>query len=184
MITPDIFSSHVFQFCRGISAEAVCLVPVEPQNGFEHRACVDNAKAMAARHGGSVVFGWHIVEWPGVYVEAQPHVVWRQDSGTLLDPTPHGMGFEQIAFLADPSLSESAIQQTISHALVDDPILHAFFEQGRLAQRDHTSTGVVSPQTAQRAGELLELLEAKYKSEPFPADTHAASSQNSSRSES
>ena len=42
-------------------------------------------------------------EWPGVYLEAEYHAVWRNPEGALVDLTPKDVPTKKILFLADPS---------------------------------------------------------------------------------
>lgn len=50
--------------------------------------CFWNVAAHVDRHGGGIVFGWSIHEWPHLFWEAQHHGVWRSPDGELVDITP------------------------------------------------------------------------------------------------
>ena len=48
------------------------------------------------------MIGWQVWEWPGLYLEAEFHAVWRSPSGQLIDLTPKEMPIHKILFLEDP----------------------------------------------------------------------------------
>jgi hypothetical protein len=118
VITPDISLVHVREFCRGISAAEVCYVSVQPRLGFECGNCFNNVDSVVSESGGSAVYGWHITEWPGVFIEAEQHSVWRQSDGSLLDPSPHSHGFSRAAFLPDSALGEREFRDNVNQPLI------------------------------------------------------------------
>ena len=55
------------------------------------------------RHGGEVVIGWALWEWPSLFVEAEFHSVWRAPNDSLLDISPKKTPAQKVLFLPDPS---------------------------------------------------------------------------------
>jgi hypothetical protein len=49
--------------------------------------CYWNVLCMIEDHGGELLFGWMIKHWPGLYLAAEHHAVWRCPGGQLLDVT-------------------------------------------------------------------------------------------------
>lgn len=47
--------------------------------------CYWNVERLVTQFGGSTCFGWLITTWPGVYVEAMHHAVWRMPDERLVD---------------------------------------------------------------------------------------------------
>jgi hypothetical protein len=167
VITPDISLVHVLEFCRSISAEAVCYVPVQPNHGCKDGDCFNNVDAVTRQHGGAAVIGWHIIEWPGVFIEAEHHAVWHQSSGQLLDPTPQVPTSGRIAFLADPSLGEWDFPNNRNQASTPDPAVKQFLEATADFRREYERSGVVPNQLVRRAQALRERLASRFGPEPF-----------------
>lgn len=66
--------------------------------------CFWNVADHAKEHGGEIVFGWSIHEWPHLFWEAQHHAVWRAPDGELIDITPPAApGGTATLFVEDPS---------------------------------------------------------------------------------
>jgi len=88
----DIVPSAVTEVIEALAAELGPLPPVHvtlrkddhaiygwPEDGIAEKIRAD---------GGSIRFGWRMREWPGVLLTAEPHAVWVDPEGTLIDVTP------------------------------------------------------------------------------------------------
>lgn len=63
-------------------------VALVPRTGMYPTArCYANVEGRVAKFGGSSEVGWAIRWFPGVYIEAMHHAVWRMPNNTLLDVT-------------------------------------------------------------------------------------------------
>ena len=101
MITPDIEAPHVRDFSERLCDSPLYYIRVNPPGGSEENRCERNVLAVVRKFGGKAIYGWHVSEWPGVYISGRHHVVWRSPDGQMIDATPHGMGFHHIAFIDD-----------------------------------------------------------------------------------
>ncbi|WP_371767512.1 hypothetical protein [Massilia sp.] len=84
------------------SAE-ILSVPITNQLAVGH--CYTNVQDWVSRNGGSSVYGWLLSVWPGQFVEATHHAVWRTPDGDLEDITAHAypaMTGEFSTFIIDP----------------------------------------------------------------------------------
>lgn len=70
--------------------------------------CYQNVRETVAKFEGEVQLGYAICLWPGKYIEALHHAVWRNPQGRLEDvtgPSYFGMEVGEIAFIPDNSIS-------------------------------------------------------------------------------
>lgn len=100
---PSAITGNVIRFCSSISPEQPVYVPVKPAPGAKPSFCFDNVAMQIKQRGGSVVYGWAIWHWPGMYFEAEHHGVCRNRAGKLLDVSPAVDGGDAILFLPDPT---------------------------------------------------------------------------------
>lgn len=49
--------------------------------------CYWNVQKQVERFGGEAIYGWLILQWPKLYVEALHHAIWKSPSGDLIDIT-------------------------------------------------------------------------------------------------
>ena len=56
--------------------------------------CYWNVAAVVESLGGEIAFGWMIKYWPGLYLTAVHHAVWKSDQGLLVDVTHRQPTFE------------------------------------------------------------------------------------------
>ncbi len=102
-VVPDGEDGHVQTFCdKVVPGQKVQRVRCEPDLTAPINECFDVVAAHVARHGGSPVLGWTLWEFPGAYIEAEFHCVWRAPSGILLDVVPRAEFHDEILFLPDP----------------------------------------------------------------------------------
>jgi hypothetical protein len=166
MVTPDITASHVLEFATRINHNSIIYVPVRPHPASRRSFCEDNALRIVEQYGGAAAYGWLLSEWPGVYISAMTHVVWRNPEGRYIDPTPHSMGFTKVVFLPDDSLEQKFIGDSKDHALIDDPLVSEFLEQARLGAIQIARTESLDSELQLRIRALLERIESKYGKEP------------------
>jgi len=126
--------------CKTIGAmKEPSLVHIQTQPGFELGWCFQNVRSHVSKHGGSIVFGWSISEWPGIFIEAEHHAVWEPPIGRpLIDVTPSGLpGISATLFLEDELATydfgnEASRRRNRRVALRDDPLITEFI---RAAER-------------------------------------------------
>jgi hypothetical protein len=56
--------------------------------------------------GGSIRYGWRVREWPRILLTAEPHAVWVDPDGTLIDITPDVADGEDSLFVPMPEDAE------------------------------------------------------------------------------
>jgi hypothetical protein len=164
-MTPFSISSAMRRLASElVPGGAPVYVPVRPAGGSREHECFANAAAHAAAHGGQVVYGWALWEWPTVMVEGEFHAVWRSPGGDLVDVSPREDGEARVLFLPDPSRTHDGRQvDNIRRALRDDPRIHQLIE---LSARifDVMNAGGRARQTGEvfvPAVEVAPLLEAR-----------------------
>ena len=108
MRIPKITDAHVRLFCKEISPDhSPVYVPLHPMPGAPYRCCFDIVDVCIEAAKGSKLMGWAIWEWPGVFIEAEFHCVWKAPDGKLFDPTPQRFQTEnRNLFLPDPGQPE------------------------------------------------------------------------------
>lgn len=100
--TPLKINNLVQKFCREIVPDSFPqFIKVDVWEKSEPLDCYNNVKKYCSKFGGEVVYGWMILIWPSVFIEAQFHAVWRDNSANLLDITDNVGHFEKILFLED-----------------------------------------------------------------------------------
>jgi hypothetical protein len=60
-------------------------VAYEPTGPLGH--CYWNVNALVDKYGGEAIYGWQILHWPLLYVEAMHHAVWRRPDQVIVDVT-------------------------------------------------------------------------------------------------
>ena len=125
---PEIEATHLQAFCREITATSnPVLVSCIPRFDRPANECFPLVEEQIAGSGGSMVVGWAIWEWPGVFIEAEFHAVWASPEGQLIDFAPRPLRSPHIVFLPDPSRKYEGRQvDNIRKALVRDNDLIRF----------------------------------------------------------
>jgi hypothetical protein len=101
--TPQVISEEITKLCAGLVENPQPLfLDVTPIEGAQVNDCFLVVENQIQQHGGSICYGWQIWEWPLVFVEAEFHAVWRDNSGILHDITPKIPATNRILFLPDP----------------------------------------------------------------------------------
>lgn len=99
---PEAITDEIEAFCSELVPLArASYVDVKPAPKAVLNDCFVNVHRFAERNGGSICYGWLILEWPGALLEAMFHAVWRAADGELLDVTPTADGECRILFLPD-----------------------------------------------------------------------------------
>lgn len=68
--------------------------------------CYWNSEYYSSKNGGKIKFGWLLLLWSGVCIEAVHHALWESPDGSLIDVTIHPAGkkVKHSLFLPDESL--------------------------------------------------------------------------------
>ena len=121
-LVPTSVTGPIADLCaRLVANETPVHVPVRPAPGATPSDCFINADAYARKHGGSVLYGWQIWQWPGVLLDAEFHAVWRSPDGELVDVTPKLTGLSRVLFLADANATYEGRQvENVYHPLSTD----------------------------------------------------------------
>ena len=167
MTSPNLDAAHVVTFCSEISPEIPVLVPIRPFPGAEPLNCHNNVDLVKhAGNPGKPIYGWHLTEWPGVFIEAERHTIWEDDRG-YSDPSPHLTFREFIAFLPDPKLGEFDFPELINKPLVKDRYLEEMFDSSRSIRQSRKSGRLPHPAVFERMQASLRRLSSRYGPEPF-----------------
>jgi len=124
--TPKAITPSILKFCErfeGASKNPI-FIPVEPKEDAPLNSCFHVVPKVVEQHGGELIHGWTIWEWPGLYLDAEFHAVWQQPDGTLVDPNPKADGESRILFLVDKGRKfEGQRRPNRIMPLVDDPVV-------------------------------------------------------------
>lgn len=104
LTTPSRISTDVRRLCRKLGhVEEPVFVPalVAMVPGAELNNCFDDVRREIEKNGGAIQHGWTIWQWPGIFIEAEFHAVWRDSQGRLIDVTPKLDGEDRILFAPD-----------------------------------------------------------------------------------
>jgi uncharacterized protein YchJ len=101
--TPREISHDVLTLCRRLVDNPEPLfINVTPLPDAAKNDCFQIVSDYTSRHGGTVIYGWQIWEWPLVFIEAEFHAVWKDNDNVLHDFTPKQISASRILFLPDP----------------------------------------------------------------------------------
>ncbi len=134
MFPPKLIKPYVVSFCRTVVREPVLeFVPVRPRATAEVLSCFTTVPLQVQEHGGQVIVGWAIWEWPDVVIEAEYHAVWQSPDGQLVDVTPKDPPVKRVLFLRDPFRPYEGFQRdNFRKALRRDKDVDRLIELGRL----------------------------------------------------
>jgi hypothetical protein len=102
-------------------------VPRYPLAGSRNGRCYWNVRDQVRAQGGKCVFGWMLVEIPGVALFGWHHAVWEGPSGMLTDVSPHpvtGWGVGSTAFAVD-AVQDYPLDWPPNMPQVFEPLVHA-----------------------------------------------------------
>lgn len=132
IIAADPTKSHVLEFCASITTETPVSILQSPPPSAQPLECFSNVANEVAKHGGQVVAGWAIWEWPGIYIEAEYHAVWQRPDGVLVDVTPRMEWLNGMTFVPDPTRpDDGSIRDNIRKALCVGRPVQDFFLAGK-----------------------------------------------------
>lgn len=92
-------------------------VPVEEVSGEPLNDCFNVVARKLAKGGGSILHGWVLWEWPGMFVEGEHHAVWVRPDGKLVDVVRRPHGERRVLFLPEP--------ERVFNGLRTNPVRHA-----------------------------------------------------------
>lgn len=121
---PPIIDDQVRGFCSTLSAEEPIYIPVKPAWSAIQSHCFDNVREGIRKSGGSIVYGWAIWLWPGVYLEAEHHGIWKSAGGKLVDITPTIGLTEHVLFApgAKAVYDPAAFRSNLFRAIEGNPL--------------------------------------------------------------
>lgn len=103
--TPDEISYKIIELCNMIVPDSSPIyVSVCEDRTASMNECFPNVDKIVILKGGRRVNGWCIWKFANILIEAEAHAVWKDESGNLIDITPHNGGEKQILFLPDNNL--------------------------------------------------------------------------------
>lgn len=136
--TPGAADPEVLALCHALvpGADPVRL-EVAPVSHAEPLDCFATVRRQVRNLGGEPVYGWQLWEWPGFFLEAEFHAVWRNRAGELRDITPKAEPVSHILFVPDSvRVFSGARVPNVRRALSDDPrvreLLRLFDEEWQL----------------------------------------------------
>ena len=123
LTTPPRITANIRRLCRKISnLDEPVFVRVSADPGGGLADCFEDVRRQIEKFGGQVQHGWTIWEWPGLFVEAEFHAVWRHPDGTLVDVSPKKDGEEVILFAPDRDRTFKGVRQdNVRLAVSRDP---------------------------------------------------------------
>jgi len=109
--TPKEIDDDVLRFIKsGYKKANPQFIPVIPELWARFNCCDYNVEEKIKRNKGKAIFGYKIWYNPKLYIEAEPHVIWKSETGELLDPTFNINSEDKILFYADPRLKTVKIK--------------------------------------------------------------------------
>ncbi len=122
-VTPAEVSRELAALCATLVPEGKpTYVLVQPDPDTPANECFPLVEGAISRHGGKLILGWSLWEFPGVFVEAEFHAVWASASGELIDVTPKTRPVERVLFLPSKELTYSGRQvNNVRRPLSSDP---------------------------------------------------------------
>lgn len=139
--TPTKITGELRRFCSTLAPDGFPLmVKAVPFPGCDLDAEA-NLTAQIARFGGSRQWGWRLVVWPRVFIQAERHVIWHSPKDELIDITPTGDYTATIAFLPD-SAAEASLEPVRRAALSNDAQLARYLDALARGDAGPESTGM------------------------------------------
>ena len=75
---------------------------VKTRSDSEESDCYVDVAKQIEEHGGEIVYGWQVWEWPRILIEGEHHAVWKSENGELMDLSYKADGEEEVVFIPDP----------------------------------------------------------------------------------
>ncbi|MGB2796928.1 MAG: SEC-C domain-containing protein [Phycisphaerae bacterium] len=129
-VTPANLSSSILALCQElVPGGKPEYVDVRPIQGAPVNECFPIVHDRVLAEGGASVCGWSIGEQPTLFVEAEPHAVWRAPNNELIDVTPKKHPTMRILFLVDPSIRYEGRQfNNVRRAIRNHPAIVGFLK--------------------------------------------------------
>jgi hypothetical protein len=163
---PRTDAPALLALCHELSpGQAPVSLAVKPVSHAVPNDCFSTVRRQARVAGGDMVHGWQVWEWPGLFLEAEFHAVWRDRAGELRDITPKSAPVASITFVVDPLRVFSGMRvPNVRRALTADPRVRTFIEacedEWQLLYRgERASQREILLDAAERA--MLALIEAR-----------------------
>ena len=135
--TPRTINSHIRRLCArlGIGWKPQYLpVIARADSGFLD--CFSDVARQVAEHGGAIVCGWQLWEFPRILVEAEFHAVWRRPNGALVDVQHKLDGEREILFVEDRTRTFTGVRvDNVRLAVGKDPLIAEFIAGNEEFQR-------------------------------------------------
>lgn len=131
-IVPKIIDKEIERFCKKINYKKKPIyIDIKPANNAIIDECFINVDKFIKDNGGRCVNGWAIWLHPHCLLEAEFHAIYKDETGNLIDITPHKGNISQILFLEDDSLryegySINNIRKNLSHSKLIDECIDAW----------------------------------------------------------
>jgi hypothetical protein len=164
---PDINNADVQELCHSLVREPKPIyVNHQPLPRKPVQECFPIVAQHITEYGGSQVFGWAIIEVPGMWLEAEFHTVWQNKESYLLDVTPRQSAFEKILFLPDPVRKYEGLQvESIFRSLTQHPdvlrfiqLAHEFFVETNRGELALSPSYIRTPRIAAIEAETQQLI--------------------------
>lgn len=104
-VNPPVSSAHLLRFTTEQGFSAPRRVEVAPAIGASTDHCYINVEQQLERFGGLGVYGWKIIDFPRLFLQAIHHAVWQSKSGQLVDVTPEIRNWREVVFAPDETIS-------------------------------------------------------------------------------
>ncbi len=104
MRPPKLIKPYIVSFSRQVIGAVDAMpfyIPCTPLHNFPHNECFSLVESYVALHGGNMVLGWAIWEYPKAFIEAEFHAVWCAPDGSYLDISPRNHVVPRVLFIPD-----------------------------------------------------------------------------------
>jgi hypothetical protein len=108
-VAPKLSSVTLARFCDAEGFERPRRLPVIPASGALIDCCYPNVVRQITLHGGSMIQGYKVIEFPKLMLQAIHHAVWLDRKGRMVDVTPDQRGWRTIVFACDNAVSAVGI---------------------------------------------------------------------------
>jgi len=175
-IVPPVVSEVIQAFASELSPTPPVHVPLRKDDRAVYGWPSDGIKEKINTDGGSIQFGWRMREWPGVLLTAEPHAVWVDSEGTLIDITRDVAASDTSLFV--PVASDAEVFGPDQHPPTRYRVLYTAPDRSeavaeRIAQMK-SGQRAYEERRAQKAGKTLEeWTHDKYYHEPLPGQIAA-----------
>jgi len=176
----DIAPSAQAEVVQALAAELSSLPPVRVPLRQDDRAVygwpADGIAAKIGADGGSLQFGWRLREWPEVLLTAEPHAVWVDPDGTLVDITPDVSGGDTSLFVPVVSFPEPfgpERRPPNRYRVLHTPPDRTAAVAERIARMKSSQRAYENRRAGKAGMTLEEWIVGKYHRDPLPAQIAA-----------